>query len=148
MDAPYRAPADRRDVFDLSELLESVPGVFYNTLLPALEPRHHAALALTCSTMRDAVQQHASKLTLLANRCCMSREHQLGPHFPNLRAAVVKPGNLHEAMFVVPLFLMQVRGLVRRRAWGGGAVEMQLQTERSFQRVCLHACGYACTCFC
>jgi hypothetical protein len=67
--------------------------------------------------MRDAVQQHASKLTLLANKCCMSREHQLGARFPNLRAAVLKPGNLHEAMFVVPLFLMQVRGVVKR----GGA---------------------------
>lgn len=114
MDAPDRAPADRRDVFDLFELLQGVPGVFFNSLLPALEPRHHAALALTCRAMRVAVQHNASKLTLLGNKCCLSREHQLGAHFPNLRTVVLKPGNLHEAMFVVPLFLMQVGGVVKR----------------------------------
>jgi len=108
MQAISRAPAGRREVFQLFELFDSIPGVFYENLMQALEPRHKAALAATCSTMRDAVQQCASSLTLRTGSCCLSRCHDVAAHLPQIRNLTVKPGNQHEALYVLPLFFMQV----------------------------------------
>jgi hypothetical protein len=106
MDAP---PPQLRNPhpFDLLELLSSLPDVFINNLLPALEARHAAALALTCSTLRGAVQHNsATQLSFSPAQCCLVRGHQLGSRFPNVRHLLLRPGNLHEAMNVVPLVLM------------------------------------------
>jgi hypothetical protein len=61
--------------------------------------------------LKDAVQQCAHALTLRAGACCLSRAHPLGQHLPNIRSLCVRPGNLHEAMFVLPLLFMQVGGM-------------------------------------
>lgn len=108
MDSIREAPPQLRHPFDLLELLSSLPDVFINNLLPALEARHAAALALTCITLRDAVQQHNARqqLSFEPGKCCLVRGHQLGSRFPNVRHLLLKPGNLHEAMNVVPLVLM------------------------------------------
>jgi hypothetical protein len=128
-----RAPADRNAVFPLFELLEVAPGVFAGNLLPALEPRHQAALALTCTQLRAAVQQSVTTLKLRAGSCCLSREHMLGAHMPNVRQVVLKPGNLHEAMFVLPLFLLQVFWCYQNAVAGSGAA--QIVTSASLQYV-------------
>lgn len=96
------------DPFPLLELLDQFPGVFTGQLLPALEPRHQAALALSCTRLRAAVQGAATTLTLRAGQCCLSRDHDLATHLPHIKQLVLKPGNLHEAMFVLPLLFMQV----------------------------------------
>jgi hypothetical protein len=140
MQAPPGAPAERRDVFDILELLESVPGVFSDVLLPQLEPRHKAALALTCTVLRDAVQHSARTLTLRAGGCCLSRAHLLGQHLPNIRSMYVRPGNLHEAMFVLPLLFMQVgwhaRGAARVacHAWGATCIVVDVLVVCSSHR--------------
>lgn len=96
-----------RGPFPLLELLERLPGVF-SDMVAHLQPRHKASLALTCSVLRAAVGQTAHRLVLHRNRCCLSRLHQLHTQFPNVSQLVLRPGNLHEAMFVAPLLLMQV----------------------------------------
>lgn len=100
-----RGPAS----FQLLELLESLPGVFSDHLLASLQPRHKASLALTCRVLRDAVHQSVTSLVLRAGGCCLSRLHQLSNRLLSVSHLVLKPGNLHEAMFVVPLFLITVR---------------------------------------
>lgn len=77
-------------------------------LVPALQDRHKAALAVTCTKLRELVQRTVQTLNLHAGRCCLVHVDQLSPKLPNIAALSLKPGNLHEAMYVLPIFFMQV----------------------------------------
>jgi hypothetical protein len=86
--------------------------VFAANLMSALEPDNKVALALSCSAMRQAVHRSASMLTLRKGSSCYSRSHQLAQTLPSIRQVLLKPGNMHEALCVLPMFFMQVRRLV------------------------------------
>jgi hypothetical protein len=98
----------RSPSFPLLHMLDVVPGVFEDHLLPALQSQHKAALAGTCSRLRRTVQHSAQVLKLLTGNCCLVHCTAVATDLPRLKQLIIKPGNLHEAMFVVPLFLMKV----------------------------------------
>jgi hypothetical protein len=77
-------------------------------VLPALQDQHKAVLACTCSALRELVQQRVATLKLFAGQCCRVHDDQLAGKLPAVTALRLRPGNLHEAMFVLPIFFMQV----------------------------------------
>jgi hypothetical protein len=98
--------------FPLLELLERLPGVFAD-MLRHLQQRHLTALALACRALRSAAAEVATRLTLHHRACCRSRGHNLHEAFPHISALVMRPGNLHELMFVLPNFFLKVRAQER-----------------------------------
>jgi hypothetical protein len=77
-------------------------------VLPALQDQHKAAVACTCSALRVLVQQRVTALKLLAGQCCRVHDDRLAGKLPAVSSLCLQPGNLHEAMFVLPIFFMQV----------------------------------------
>jgi hypothetical protein len=77
-------------------------------LLPALQDQHKAALACTCSALRVLIQQRVTTLKLFAGQCCRVHDDRLAGKLPAVTALRLRPGNLHEALFVLPIFFMQV----------------------------------------
>ncbi|WIA21614.1 hypothetical protein OEZ85_000798 [Tetradesmus obliquus] len=84
-----------------------MPGVFQDHVLPALQVQHKAALSCSCSGLRVLVQQRVTTLKLLAGQCCRLHDDRLALKLPAVSSVCLRPGNLHEAMFVLPIFFMQ-----------------------------------------
>ncbi|WIA42040.1 hypothetical protein OEZ86_009329 [Tetradesmus obliquus] len=84
-----------------------MPGVFQDHVLPALQVQHKAALSCSCSGLRVLVQQRVTTLKLLAGQCCRVHDDRLALKLPAVSSVCLRPGNLHEAMFVLPIFFMQ-----------------------------------------
>eukprot|EP00879_Flechtneria_rotunda_P019233 GHRR01020195.1.p3 GENE.GHRR01020195.1~~GHRR01020195.1.p3 ORF type:complete len:118 (-),score=30.13 GHRR01020195.1:408-761(-) len=95
-------------VFTLLEMLEVMPGVLQEHVLPCLQGKHKAALAASCSALRHLVQPGVTALQLTAGTCCLVHTDRLAPKMPDVASLYLKPGNLHEAMYVLPIFFMQV----------------------------------------
>ncbi len=96
----------RREPFPLLQL---PPGVLATHLLPALSHRSLAALALTCQPLRALVQANVTDVKLVGGECCQVVAHpELARRMPNATSLQLLPRNLHEAMYVLPQFLMQV----------------------------------------
>jgi hypothetical protein len=54
------------------------------------------------------VQQRVTTIKLLAGQCCRVHDDRLAGKLPAVSSVCLRPGNLHEAMFVLPIFFMQV----------------------------------------
>lgn len=89
-------------------LLQLPPGVITEYIIPKLKSTHKAALALSCQALRQWVQLSYSQLHLPGGRCCLVTGHHLHQRVPNISEVKFTPVNLHEAMYVIPMFLMQV----------------------------------------
>jgi hypothetical protein len=56
------------------------------------------------------VQGSVKRLLLPGSSCCLVAGNPLADKMPALAALKVTPANLHEAMYTIPSFLLQVGG--------------------------------------
>lgn len=90
-------------------LLELPAGILSDHIVPLLQQRQQAQLALVSKALQRVVAASVRELRFAGGRCCPAVQYELAARFPGVRALHFSPCNLHEAMNVVPSLMMTVR---------------------------------------
>jgi hypothetical protein len=102
--------------------------------------RHALQLSLVDRTWRRAVQGTVEAIALPPGLACLAPGHQrnVPEHLPNVSRLVLEPSTLHEAMHVIPVYLMKVGSGCCGRGRHATAPPLE-ELGMTAPRVCMHA---------